>query len=127
MCILSVASNGGRQCAETALASVEVSQCALEISRTKIRPALLGEVQLRVRAFPQQEVAQPALPAGAYQQVDIGTQASGIARRGFDGLTSRIIDGEAQVQPSAAVRQSLRGLDLPHERSRQAVAPSDDG
>src|SRR5687767_5851185 len=74
MCILSEWLDRGRQRAEATLPPVKVNECALEICRVEIGPALVGEVELRVRAFPQQKIAEAALAAGANQQIDIRTE-----------------------------------------------------
>src|SRR5436190_14693125 len=56
---------------ESPIAPAKVRQRLAEIVRRELRPHLFHEQQLGVRAFPQQEVAQPLLASGPDQQIDL--------------------------------------------------------
>jgi hypothetical protein len=88
----------------------------------EVRPRHIGEVQLRVRALPQHEIAQPLLAARADQQVHVrhrlherpppgGVQLfpapRGVRRRPHDGVPGRIVDGQPQTQKRARRRRAF--------------------
>src|SRR6516164_4819557 len=75
------------QAAETALAATEGGERLGEVGRLEFGPHSLGEVQLRIGAFPQQEVREPLLAGGADDEVDIAQRrlAGDELREGFAG------------------------------------------
>ena len=102
------------QAAEPAFAPVERAERFCEVVGLEFRPHPLGEVQLGIGAFPEQEIGQPLLAAGADDEVDVaqvwfaGDQLGevlagemrevGGAGRGIeDGVARGIIDCDAQV------------------------------
>src|ERR1700722_17675285 len=131
--------------AEAALPARELSEGVRESCGIEIRPQAVNEVQLRIGALPQQKVAQAALAAAANEQIDLrcrglrmlslSQEAQGLrgilerdvaqAAPGLDEhLATRVVDGEAQVQPRALRSQAFAALDLPEQRLAQAVAPA---
>src|ERR1700722_3941979 len=131
--------------AEAALPARELSEGVRESCGIEIRPQAVNEVQLRIGALPQQKVAQAALAAAADEQIDLRCRGlrmlslsqeaqvlRGILERdvaqaapGLDEhLATRVVDGEAQVQPRALRSQAFAALDLPEQRLAQAVAPA---
>ena len=111
----------------------------------EVGPRGRGEPQLGVRAFPQQEVAEPLLAAGANQQVHVGGRVDGTpaaadaalerARLGTcrgpgrgsqaDRLAPRVVDGQADLQAGLLRGGRLDALERPAERRRQPVPPAD--
>ena len=108
----------------SALALAEVGDGAGKVGAVEVRPHALGEPQFGESAFPEQEVRQALVAAGADQQIDIGgfviaraglgdqtAEAAGVlvpARRGgLDRLARGIVDGDADMQPSAVGRRRL--------------------
>src|ERR1041384_6326288 len=87
------ASSGFGNRSETALPGAELLEGGRQLRGPEFRPHALGEMQLRVGAFPEEEVAEPLLPPGADQEVHIRQQASG-----GDRPAGGVIDGEAEVQ-----------------------------
>src|SRR3954468_21578883 len=59
----------GRKTAEAAVAAREFAQCRGERRLVEVGPIRVDEYELRVRAFPEQEVAQPTFAACSDQQV----------------------------------------------------------
>src|SRR5689334_4805652 len=59
---------------KAAVAAFKVSHCLRQIVTGKIRPLALRKDELRIRAFPQQEIAQPLFAARANQEIDIRTK-----------------------------------------------------
>src|ERR1700722_18522317 len=131
--------------AEAALPARQLSEGVRESCGIEIRPQAVNEVQLRIGALPQQKVAQAALAAAADEQIDLRCRGlrmlslsqeaqvlRGILERdvaqaapGLDEhLATRVVDGEAQVQPRALRSQAFAALDLPEQRLAQAVAPA---
>ena len=71
----------GGQRAEAALPAVELTHRDLEVRRAEVGPHGRREVQLGVGAFPQQEIGQPLIAAGADDDVigrDVPVQEIGI-------------------------------------------------
>ena len=66
------------QAAEPAFAPMERAQRFRQILAGEIRPHPVGEVQLGIGAFPEQEVRQPLFTAGADDEIDV-------AQAGFAG------------------------------------------
>src|SRR5262245_53124097 len=64
-----------RNSPKTPLARVEFGYGVLQIRPPEIGPHLGGEQQLGIGAFPQQEIAQTLLAAGADQQIYVGSIA----------------------------------------------------
>src|SRR6187431_2742899 len=57
---------------ETAVPLTEGTQRPEEVDLAEVRPVGLAEVELAVRALPEQETAEPLLPGGADDQVRVG-------------------------------------------------------
>src|SRR5580704_2155019 len=131
--------------AEAALPARELSEGVRESCGIEIRPQAVNEVQLGIGALPQEKIAQAALAAAADEQIDLRCRGlrmlslsqeaqvlRGILERdvaqaapGLDEhLATRVVDGEAQVQPRALRSQAFAMLDLPEQRLAQAVAPA---
>src|SRR5688572_25549906 len=94
--------------AEAALALAVGLDREVERRGVEIRPERLGEVELRVRELPEEEVADALLPAGADEQVRLGR------------IAHREVPGEvflAQFPERALLRQ-------PAERLEQVPAPA---
>ena len=118
-----------------------------QLSRRERRPRRGREPQLRVRAFPQQEVAQALLAAGAdradrRQALSAATPLPLRSRRSNStadqpvpehaAIAARrkriprgVVDGQPQVEPPAARCHPLGDLDLLGEPARQPIAPAD--
>src|SRR5882762_4926402 len=62
---------------EAALPGAELLEGARQLRGPEFRPHALGEMQLRVRAFPEEEIAEPLLPPGADEEIHIRQQAPG--------------------------------------------------
>jgi hypothetical protein len=73
-----LAGGGFGNTAEAALATEEILYGGGEISGFEFRPHARREKQFRVSAFPKHEIAQAALAAGANQQVNVRSGASGV-------------------------------------------------
>ena len=132
-----------RQPAVAAVALGEGGQRVGEVVAVEVGPQPLGEVELGVGAFPQQEVRQPLLAAGADQQVDVewrvtaGEQPSDTLARQVGGLrcrdgidefvTSGIVNGDAHVQAITRRSRSFRSLDCRRDAARQSITPADHG
>jgi len=138
----------GAQRTKAAVALLEILDGRLEILWTELRPHHVGEIQLGVRALPQQEVAEPPLTTGADDEVHIASRtrivlategaAEVLARhlfaggrhslRGAQNLVARgVVDREPHVQ-RGAVRRLLFGLaECIGERERKAIAATDRG
>src|SRR5687768_5986231 len=127
MCYPLVESDGGGQCAEAPLPAAKVGDRPFQIRRGEVRPPRVGEVQLRIRRFPQEEIAEAALAASANEQIDVRADARRVGRRSCDRLTRGIIHREAQMQARPIRGEPLRRVDLAEERCRQAVAAPNDG
>ena len=61
----------GAAAAEAALAAGVVGQRRVQVLRAEVRPVAVAEVQLRVGALPEQEVADAKLPGGADQELRV--------------------------------------------------------
>src|SRR5580698_6321460 len=59
------------QSAKAPLAAMKGGERVGKIGRPELRPHPLGEMQLGIGAFPQQEVREPLLAAGADDEVDV--------------------------------------------------------
>src|SRR5919108_3928158 len=127
MCSPSMRSNRGRQRAKASLPAVEIRQGVLEIRGTEVRPPPVGEIQLGVRTFPQQEIAQPPLTARPDQQVDVGTEPARIPMRPPNCFTRRIVYRKAEMQLATTLSELFCGANLPYERGLQAIPPANDG
>src|SRR6188508_1223461 len=57
---------------EAAVPLTEGTQRPEEVDLAEVRPVGLAEVELAVRALPEQETAEPLLPGGADDQVRVG-------------------------------------------------------
>src|ERR1700722_5545958 len=133
--------------AEAPLTPSEVLERASKAQLVEIRPQAIREVQLRVGAFPEQEVAQALLAAGADQKVDlagrmravihlvqqaiegIGVQiriGAGAARGLEDAVPRGVVDGDAQVHPVARRAHALTLLDRTQQALAQPIPSADD-
>src|SRR5215510_13698862 len=115
------AGGGFGEAPEAAVAGVIPGDGGRELGGAEVGPHRVGEVQLGVGAFPQQEVRQALLAAAADQQVDVGKQVAGL-----DRVARGVVDREAQLEAGAAPRAPFRGGDRVDQRSRETVAPSHD-
>src|SRR5579862_5894876 len=61
-----------RREAEAALAAVVARQRDLKLRAVEVGPQRVGEVHLRVRRFPQEEVRQPLLARRANDEIELG-------------------------------------------------------
>src|SRR5207244_13474826 len=68
------------QPAEAALSPAEFADRRGEIGGADIRPVAVAEVELGVRALPQQEVAEALLAAGADEEIDVGEEEARLDR-----------------------------------------------
>ncbi len=57
--------------AEAAFAVAEVAECGGEIGLIEVWPHAVGEDQFSIRRFPEKEIGEALLAAGADEQVDI--------------------------------------------------------
>src|SRR4051812_12380521 len=64
-----------RDSAKAALTRFEEAQCLTQLLLPELGPHRLREVELRVGALPQHEVAQPLLTAGPDEQINIPDRA----------------------------------------------------
>src|SRR5437773_3882302 len=126
--------------AEAPRTAAEVGHGGRQVLAVEVGPRARREVELGIRALPQQEVAQPLLAARAHDEVDV-RRAVGAARlaqtaregrplrltgrqmrRGADdGVARGVVDGDAKLERAAAGRPPLGALDRRHQRPGQAV------
>ena len=135
------------QAPEAALAPPELRERCGQVGRLEVGPHAVGEMELGVRALPEEEVGQAPLAAGADQQIDVGhgrtvarrlrdhpAEELEVGRRGSrpaergarDRLARGVVEGDAEMEPRAAARRALDAPDRPHDRRREAIAPPDD-
>ena len=110
---------------EATFAATKGGKRLREIVGVEFGPHPLGEMQLGIGAFPEQEIGEPLLAAGADDQIDIAQAGfacdelgklfarrprdPGQPCRGVeDRVSGRIVDRDAQVQRLAACGRSLR-------------------
>src|SRR5690606_31752497 len=72
---------GSHQAAVPALPTAKPLHRVAKLRLAELRPHALEEAELRVRALPEQEVAQPVLATGADQQIDIAGRPRIAVRR----------------------------------------------
>ena len=60
---------------------VEVGKRGAQVLGAEVRPHVSAKQQLRVGAFPEQEIREPLLAAGADQQVDVAPGAVALPRQ----------------------------------------------
>src|SRR6185437_4560506 len=73
--------NGLRnEAAESALPGVKVRDRGRQVIGGERGPHDVAEQELGVRAFPEEEIAQPPLSAGADEQIDVGRRGAGAVR-----------------------------------------------
>src|SRR5437016_7295674 len=106
------------QAAEAALARPEIAHGTRQLRRAEVGPHGVGEVQLGIGGFPQEEVREPLLAAGANQEVDVGENDAGPNRP-----AGRVVDRQPELEPVASTRGALGGGDPGHERRGQPNAP----
>ena len=70
----------GGKAAEAPLAMVKGMHGRGEIRRAEVGPHAGREDELRVRAFPQQEVAEALLAAGAHEEIDVQRRGAAMIR-----------------------------------------------
>jgi hypothetical protein len=127
---------------------MEVGESRDEISFGEIRPHAVSEEKFGVGTFPEKKVREPLLAAGADEQVNFGVVRSegpsevcsegvgryrlgwhelgGSDRRGAcDGVSRRIVDGDAEMKTATGNRGSLGPLDRLQDRCRKAIATAD--
>ena len=138
-----------RHTAEPALAAVELGNRRVQFAAPEVGPHHLGEVEFGVRAFPQQEVAQPALAAGANDQVHVLCRlalarltrhqlaerrlpllsAGGKLADPFGGsenrVARRVVDGQPQQQTLTAAGSPLGRGDRGTQIRAEAIAAAD--
>src|SRR6266404_3925815 len=133
----------GDNCAKAPLALSIRLERVLEGLLVEVRPQAVGEVQLGVRALPQQEVAQAPLAAGANQQIHLGRRRQGMidvreprgeartvdaglglqAPAGLEEAMLRgVVHGDAQMHATAMRARLLAALDLPACAGRSSAA-----
>ena len=86
--------------AEAAVAAPEIPQRRAEVVGIELGPHAGGEEQLRIGAFPEQEIAQPLFSAGADEKID----GMGGSERFLEALPG----GGAPAQLSDARRMASR-------------------
>src|SRR5437868_2834182 len=145
------AHGGLRRAAKAPVAAAILLQGPPQFGDIKIRPEHRREIELGVAALPQQEVAEPLLPASADKQVNIGRGAFEPDRlaQGFielvagelpigvfwpvgesrgggeDGVAPAVIQRQAQVYAVTGPGKNFGGTDGLLHRSSEAVAASD--
>ena len=118
--------------AEAPIAARVLLQRLVERALIEVRPQAVDEMQLRVRALPQQEIAQALFAAGADQQVDFRRRQCRVihfrealdearaidvvcgphASARFDkAVLRRVVDRDAQTHAGAMRRGLLAALD----------------
>jgi hypothetical protein len=75
-----------REAAEAPVAVRELAQRGVEGGFVEVRPIRVDEHELGVRAFPEQEVAEPPFAAGPDQEID------GCVHVGIDGLRQAALE-----------------------------------
>src|SRR5215467_1320705 len=125
--------------AEATLAHLELCERAHELLLGELRPHASREVELGVRALPEEEIAEALFAAGANEEIDIADregivrdlreqvrealarQLLAVRERGglHDGLARRVIDGDAEMQVSAVGGGRFGFLDRHDESGRQ--------
>src|ERR1700676_1914441 len=136
----------GGEGATGAFAAVEFVEGGAEIGDGEIRPALGEEDEFGEGAFPQKEIGEALLAAGADEEINIGGAAAmdfgedlaeGIGGEFGDfvefeggvkdGCAGGVVDGEADVETRAVRGDGFGVGDDLAERGGDAVAASDDG
>lgn len=125
----------GRHGAEAAGTGGVVGQREVEFGGAEIGPLHGREVELGLRAFPEQEIGEAAVAAGADEEIDVlGAQPLGqgfggeaVCRGGEDGVAGGIVDGDAQVQALAAGGGALGRADGAGKAEGDAIAPAEYG
>src|SRR6266508_2609301 len=137
---------GGLRSAEAALPGGEGADSRRQIAHVEVRPHAVGEVELGVRALPQQEIREPLLASGANQQVDVRRLVrltvrmaepprEGLAGRGAlqapGGVNYRvprgIVDGDPEPQRLPRRRRRLDGDHRGQHEGRTPITPAEDG
>jgi hypothetical protein len=135
----------GGKCAAGAFAAVELVQGGAEIGDGEIGPAFGQENEFGEGALPEEEVGEALLASGADEQIDFRRApsvdfredpAEGVGREfgGFiefargveDGLTSGVVDGQADVEARATHGDRFGVGDDLAESCGNAVAATDD-
>src|SRR5687768_5565046 len=136
---------------EPTLARAEILYGLGQVWRGEFRPHAAREVELGVGAFPQQEITQTLLTAGADQEIDVARLAdavidvreklrelrsvhipiaAGFQRklpgRAHDCVARRIVDGDPQIECASGARRLLRIHDSPQKLGGNTVTAADD-
>src|SRR5206468_2168210 len=82
--------------AAAALPRVKLGDGGGELRRAEVGPHRVGEIQLRVRALPQQEVRQSLLSARADQEIHVRQDDPRV-----DRPARGVVDGESQMEARA--------------------------
>ena len=77
-----------------------------EVRRPEIWPHAVGEPQLGVGAFPQQEVREALLAAGTNEEIDIGQQVPAL-----DRCAGGVVDRDAELELGPACGPLFGGHD----------------
>lgn len=130
-----------------AFAAAKIFNGVGEIGCFEFGPHARGEEKFGVGTFPEHEVAEAAVAAGADEQIHIESRAAGVrdfaeAFREFtlrnfeagnhpaggaqDGVARGIIHGDAQFERAAGSGEFFRGVNRGGERGRDPVAATDD-
>ena len=119
----------------------------LQVVDAEFGPHPVGEPELGVGAFPQQEIRQPLFPAGADQQIDLRRAVVVLARLGDeaaeragrrrggaehargvdDGLARGVVERDPEPELLSRGGGGFGGGDVVDELRRQSIAASDDG
>src|SRR5271157_6189772 len=123
-----------RHSPEAALAAVEFADGGPEVGAVEIGPHAAGEDQLGVGAFPQQEVAETLLAAGADEEIDRRAERSvegftgelgRMAGGGEDGVAAGVVDGDTQAEVGSGGGFGFGAGDAVAQRGVEAVAAAD--
>src|SRR5439155_16262971 len=109
------------QPAEAALSPAEFADRRGEIGGADIRPVAVAEVELGVRALPQQEVAEALLAAGADEEVDVGEEEARLDRG-----TAGVVGEGPEEERLVAGGRLLGRVDRHAEEGGEPVAAADD-
>src|SRR5215470_2325000 len=136
----------GSHLTEAPLAARVLRERRIERRLIEVRPRTSGEVQLRVRALPQQEIAEPLLAAGTDEEVDLRHRRARVihgrelreellaiagGRRGQastdleQAVLAGVIHRDAQMQTLTAAGGLFAALDEAQQIAAQAIAAAD--
>ena len=78
---------------------MEIRDRGAQVLGAEVGPERVDEAQFRIGAFPQQEIREPLLAAGADQQVDVAAGAVALPRQ---QAAERRALGRVVAEPGAA-------------------------